>query len=86
MIKATMRNPDTNRTTLILVLERGNINHLEKSKPIHIHAEEMGIPSFSSINELIIILFETQEEALKFLKAGITKSTKIHNLVDKKKD
>jgi hypothetical protein len=53
------------RKMLLLILERGNLDHLNLGHPMHIHAEEIKVPRIN-VDEILICFFETKEEALKY--------------------
>jgi hypothetical protein len=67
MIKFLTENQRTKRIILGCVLTDGNLGYLLNGKPIHINAEDLTLPEFK-FNELLILYYPNNEEALKDLK------------------
>jgi len=79
MIKLLGRHEHSGRDFLCIVLTKDNVDRL-KTDAIHFHAEQMNI-SHLLINEVVIMYFETIEEAIKFFRedGSITENTVVIN-------
>lgn len=74
MIQARGIDPKTNRITIFLGLEEGNIERLRKGQPIHLHADQLGF-----CGDIVIILGKDVDALKAMLAPGVTPETKIHD-------
>lgn len=55
------------RAFLGMIVAKGNIENLMKGMPIHFNVEQLGISEIKC-KEVVIMYYETQEEAMEHLK------------------
>lgn len=63
MIKGVLNN-QVARPTILIGLEAGNITKLKEGKPIHFHAEEIGIEGY----DVMLVYGDTKDSILHELK------------------
>lgn len=84
MVKFIATNKENGRKILGLGLSHGNVAKLMIDQPIHINAEQMGIPLLQ-VNEILIFVGETEDAIQKdFTEKGFLEGTKI--LIDAAKE
>jgi len=68
MIKFLATNQDTGRTILGMIITAENVDYMKKGDPIHFDVEEM--PGIKQIvcEEIMILYYETMEDAIYALK------------------
>lgn len=68
MIKFMMSSKDNEKRKVFgMIISRGNIDNLIKGFPIHFNCEQMTLEKIEC-HEVMIAFYETEEEAVKYMK------------------